>query len=97
MVEVLLVLEYLHMLGIVYRDLKSENILIRSDGHIMLSDFDLSLESTSAPTLEPITTSAAAYRDHSAVEHEECLPAEPSCLPFLSRRSPPHSAAKTEP
>ncbi|KAG6478919.1 protein kinase PINOID-like [Zingiber officinale] len=95
--EVLLALEYLHMLGIVYRDLKPENILIRSDGHIMLSDFDLSLESTSAPTLEPIATSAAAYRDHSAVEHGECLPAEPSCLPFLSRRPPPRSAAKTEP
>ncbi|XP_020092066.1 protein kinase PINOID-like [Ananas comosus] len=35
--EVLLALEYLHMLGIVYRDLKPENILIRSDGHILLS------------------------------------------------------------
>ncbi|CAL9099036.1 unnamed protein product, partial [Musa acuminata var. zebrina] len=41
--EVLLALEYLHMLGIVYRDLKPENILIRADGHIMLTDFDLSL------------------------------------------------------
>ncbi|XAR60110.1 Non-specific serine/threonine protein kinase [Bertholletia excelsa] len=41
--EVLLALEYLHMLGVVYRDLKPENILVREDGHIMLSDFDLSL------------------------------------------------------
>ncbi|CAA0837869.1 Serine/threonine-protein kinase D6PKL1 [Striga hermonthica] len=41
--EVLLALEYLHMLGIVYRDLKPENILVREDGHIMLTDFDLSL------------------------------------------------------
>ncbi|KAK8963930.1 Protein kinase PINOID [Platanthera guangdongensis] len=50
--EVLLALEYLHMLGIVYRDLKPENILIRSDGHIMLSDFDLSLESFASPAVE---------------------------------------------
>ncbi|XP_059646726.1 serine/threonine-protein kinase D6PKL2-like [Cornus florida] len=49
--EVLLALEYLHMLGVVYRDLKPENILVREDGHIMLTDFDLSLRCTVNPTL----------------------------------------------
>lgn len=39
------------MLGIVYRDLKPENILVREDGHIMLSDFDLSLRCVVNPTL----------------------------------------------
>ncbi|XP_076947648.1 serine/threonine-protein kinase D6PK-like [Bidens hawaiensis] len=49
--EVLLALEYLHMLGIVYRDLKPENILVREDGHIMVTDFDLSLRCLVNPTL----------------------------------------------
>uniref|UniRef100_A0A453KII2 non-specific serine/threonine protein kinase n=2 Tax=Aegilops tauschii subsp. strangulata TaxID=200361 RepID=A0A453KII2_AEGTS len=49
--EVLLALEYLHMLGIIYRDLKPENVLVREDGHIMLSDFDLSLRCDVSPTL----------------------------------------------
>ena len=49
--EVLLALEYLHMLGVVYRDLKPENILVREDGHIMLSDFDLSLRCAVNPML----------------------------------------------
>jgi len=40
--EVLLALEYLHMLGFIYRDLKPENILLHETGHIMLTDFDLS-------------------------------------------------------
>ncbi|KAJ6686009.1 FLIPPASE KINASE 1-RELATED [Salix purpurea] len=50
--EVLLALEYLHMLGVVYRDLKPENVLVRDDGHIMLSDFDLSLRCAPA-CIEP--------------------------------------------
>ncbi|CAK8564733.1 unnamed protein product [Lathyrus sativus] len=49
--EVLLALEYLHMLGVVYRDLKPENILVREDGHIMLTDFDLSLRCSVNPML----------------------------------------------
>ncbi|GFQ02122.1 serine/threonine-protein kinase kipk [Phtheirospermum japonicum] len=54
--EVLLALEYLHMLGVVYRDLKPENILIREDGHIMLSDFDLSFKcAVNNPTLSCFT------------------------------------------
>lgn len=39
------------MLGVVYRDLKPENVLVREDGHIMLSDFDLSLQCAVSPTL----------------------------------------------
>ena len=39
------------MLGIVYRDLKPENVLVRDEGHIMLSDFDLSLRCSVSPTV----------------------------------------------
>lgn len=73
--EILLALEYLHMLGIVYRDLKPENVLVREDGHIMLSDFDLSLRCTVSPTL---IKSASLETDPLRKNNVYC--AQPACI-----------------
>jgi RAC serine/threonine-protein kinase len=37
-------LEYLHSQGVIYRDLKPENLLLTADGHIIMTDFGLSKE-----------------------------------------------------
>lgn len=78
--EVLLALEYLHMLGIVYRDLKPENVLVREDGHIMLSDFDLSLRCTVSPTLVKTSSleSGSLRRNTAYCAQPSCI--EPSCI-----------------
>lgn len=73
--EVLLSLEYLHMMGVIYRDLKPENVLVREDGHIMLSDFDLSLRCVVRPTL---VKSASVDMDPSKRLPAYCV--QPACL-----------------
>nr|AML77606.1 putative LOV domain-containing protein [Equisetum hyemale] len=49
--EVVIALEYLHCQGVLYRDLKPENVLLQRDGHILLSDFDLSFIASCDPQL----------------------------------------------
>ncbi|KAL7600084.1 protein kinase PINOID 2 [Lactuca sativa] len=77
--ETILALEYLHMMGIVYRDLKPENVLVREDGHIMLSDFDLSLKCDVVPRLIRSKPDTSKQTDHEDDDHDlKC--STPSCV-----------------
>ncbi|CAA2966154.1 serine threonine- kinase D6PKL1-like [Olea europaea subsp. europaea] len=78
--EVLLALEYLHMLGVIYRDLKPENVLVREDGHIMLSDFDLSLRCAVKPTLLKSSPPAVGPPKKMASPCSDSSCIEPFCL-----------------
>ncbi|XP_008801239.2 serine/threonine-protein kinase D6PK-like [Phoenix dactylifera] len=78
--EVLLALEYLHMLGVVYRDLKPENILVREDGHIMLSDFDLSLRCAVSPMILRSSSGAFEPVKKQSGPRAESGCTEPLCL-----------------
>lgn len=74
-------------MGVVYRDLKPENVLVREDGHIMLSDFDLSLRCYSNPTLvqanaEPSCTLGSYCIQPSCIDPSFKLPVcvQPTCF-----------------
>ncbi|GAA5938253.1 AGC family serine/threonine-protein kinase [Sporobolomyces koalae] len=49
-------IEGLHRAGIIYRDLKPENVLISAEGHIVLTDFGLSKDFHHSRVLPPTAT-----------------------------------------
>lgn len=88
--EVLLALEYLHHLGFIYRDLKPENILMRENGHIALTDFDLSKQAhavsprvvqTQLSLSDKLRKSFSLKRSNASLTNLEIIGSEP-VLPY---------------
>ena len=48
--EILLALEDLHKRDVIFRDLKPDNIVMDSEGHVLLTDFGLSKEGILEPS-----------------------------------------------
>ena len=62
--ETVLALEYLHSYGVVHRDLKPDNLLITSLGHIKLTDFGLSKMGLMNLATNLLEGSSKQFRDH---------------------------------
>nr|CAB3459378.1 unnamed protein product [Digitaria exilis] len=89
--EVVAALEYVHMVDIVYRDLKPENVLVRADGHIMLTDFDLSLKcDPTAPTPAHVISDPLSLAGRSATSTSctisSCIVPTVSCFQLFPGR-----------
>jgi hypothetical protein len=69
--EVILGLEYLHSQHIIYRDLKLENILIDSEGHVRLADFGLSRKVENEGNVASTLVGSPAYMSPEILKRKE--------------------------
>jgi serine/threonine protein kinase len=68
--ELVVVLEHLHGLGVVYRDLKPDNVPIQGSGHIILVDFNLSTSLTPPPNETASPSPASSLSPNSSYRYK---------------------------
>jgi serine/threonine protein kinase len=59
--ELICALEYLHINGYIHKDIKPENIMIDKNGHIKLTDFDLSCKTNVTITMSRSRTTGCIF------------------------------------
>ncbi|KAK4286574.1 hypothetical protein QN277_003111 [Acacia crassicarpa] len=60
--EIICALDHIHALGIAYRDLKPENVLVQQSGHVTLTDFDLSCNLTPKTIPQNLSDNRSKHR-----------------------------------
>jgi serine/threonine protein kinase len=75
--------DHLHSLGIVHRDIRLENVMLKSDGHVVLGNFDLALRLGATRLLSPHSHRRGSLRVDTS---SKALKARGVCgtLPFMA-------------